>query len=353
MMEDNTKLAAYDYDLPRELIAQHPAARRDAARLLVLERRTGALQHEHFGSLPQLLTRGDLLVLNDTRVVPAKLLGRTATGGKLQALLVREREAGHWEALVKCGRRLREDEPLEFEGGQIAGRFVGLTPEGRHLIVLRSDGDLAQSIARLGRVPLPPYIRRDEGSPCTAEDRQRYQTVFARQPGAVAAPTAGLHFTSALLRQLQEAGVGIAFVTLHVGPGTFLPVRTERVAEHRMEAEQYEITPAAAVTIQDTKKQGGRIVAVGTTTCRVLETVARQSQHGAIEPRSWWTDLFIRPPFQFRCVDVLITNFHLPRTTLLMLVSALAGRGCVLHAYGEAVRLGYRFYSYGDAMLIL
>jgi len=332
----------FDYQLPKGLIAQHPVEPRDHARLMVLHRGSGTLEHRRFYELPRYLREGDVLVVNESKVFPARLLGRRSSGGKVELLLLRRLEGDLWEALARPGRRVRPGEKLYFGEG-VTGEVVERTEDGKR--VVKFSGDL-EALRRLGQVPLPPYIRR----PPVPEDEERYQTVYAKVEGSVAAPTAGLHFTEELLGKLREEGVRIVPVVLHVGPGTFRPVEGE-VSEHRMEPEYYEITGEAADAINEARGRGGRVVAVGTTSVRVLETVA--DEEGRVRPGRGLTELFIYPPYRFKAVDVLITNFHLPRSTLLMLVAAFAGRERVLEAYGEAVRLGYRFYSYGDAMLIL
>jgi S-adenosylmethionine:tRNA ribosyltransferase-isomerase len=366
--------ADFDYDLPPRLIAQHPPAERTAARMLVLDRAAAGCRHERFADLPAHLEPGDLAVFNDTRVFPARLRGRWSdTGGAVELLLLEpspeeepeeEGEQGDpgkvwgstlslWQVLCGSGRRARPGLRAFFGDGDLEAEIVRAPGEdGTATARLRGRRPLGELLARHGRTPLPPYIERK--SPAAEEeagDRLRYQTVYARRPGAVAAPTAGLHFTPEMLRRLAEKGVAVAFVTLHVGPGTFLPVRTERAEEHRMHAERYVVPPAAALAIRDCRRRGGRILAVGSTTVRALETMA--AEHGgravACAGRS---RLFIHPPYEFRFTDRMLTNFHLPRSTLLMMVAALAGRERVLDAYRQAVAAGYRFYSYGDCMLI-
>ncbi|HEY4574657.1 MAG TPA: tRNA preQ1(34) S-adenosylmethionine ribosyltransferase-isomerase QueA [Thermoanaerobaculia bacterium] len=338
----------FDYDLPASSIAQEPAPRGES-RLLVLDR-TGPERHARVRDLPRLLRPGDLLILNDTRVIPARLYGRSAGGGKMEILLVEPLGEREWDALVKPGRRARPGARFEIGEGLVA-EVIDKREDGRYR--LRFSEPVEPHLERLGHIPLPPYIHR----PDTPEDRERYQTVYARRPGAVAAPTAGLHFTEALLREIEAAGIEIARVTLHVGIGTFKPVSAERIEEHRMERERYEIGEETAEAIRRARAAGRRIVAVGTTVVRTLEGAALAGG-GEVPAGSGSTDLFIYPdspdspgcPFQV--VDALLTNFHLPRSTLLMLVSAFAGRERVLAAYAEAVREGYRFYSYGDAMLL-
>ncbi len=323
----------FDYELPEERIAQEPAPRGES-RLLVLDAE-GRQRHRQVRDLPTLLRPGDLLVLNDTRVIPARLYGHRGEG-KMEILLVEKLEDREWEALVRPGRRARPGTVIVFEG--LSAEVIDKR-EDRYR--LRFSEPVEPHLDRLGHIPLPPYIHR----PDEASDRDRYQTVFARTPGAIAAPTAGLHFSEKLLEEIAAAGIGIARVTLHVGIGTFKPVSAERVEDHQMDRERYEVGEETAEAIRRTRESGGRIVAVGTTVVRTLESSAGMAGSGA-------TELFITPGFRFRVVDVLLTNFHLPRSTLLMLVSALAGRERVLAAYEEAIREGYRFYSYGDAMLV-
>ncbi|HYO13884.1 MAG TPA: tRNA preQ1(34) S-adenosylmethionine ribosyltransferase-isomerase QueA [Thermoanaerobaculia bacterium] len=334
----------FDYELPPSSIAQEPAPRGES-RLLVLDCE-GPERHARVRDLPRLLRPGDLLVLNDTRVIPARLHGRRAGAGgaAMELLLLEKIGEREWDALVKPGRRARPGTVIELDAG-LAAEVVAKDPDGRHR--LRFSEPVEPHLDRLGHIPLPPYIHR----PDTPADRERYQTVYARAPGAVAAPTAGLHFTEELLREIEAAGVEIARVTLHVGIGTFRPVAAERIEEHRMDAERYEVSEDAAGALRRVRAAGGRVVAVGTTVVRTLEGAALAGG-GEVKPGSGATDLFITPGFRFRVADVLLTNFHLPRSTLLMLVSAFAGRERVLAAYEEAVGQGYRFYSYGDAMLV-
>jgi S-adenosylmethionine:tRNA ribosyltransferase-isomerase len=332
--------AAYDYPLPEERIAAHPARPRDSARLLVMRRDGSRIEHRGVRDLPDLLEPGDLLVVNETQVLPARLRGRHVRRDReVEILLIRETQPRHWLAWVRGARAIHPGDAIHFDCDVAA--TAG--PREGESIVLRFEGDLPALLAAAGHMPLPPYIRR----PDEPEDRDDYQTVFARIPGAVAAPTAGLHFTPELIARLQERGVAIARVLLHVGPGTFRPIRATDLRDHRVEAESFSIADDAAEAIAATRARGRRVVAVGTTTTRCLETFAG---HGA---REGWTDLTIVPPYRFRAIDALMTNFHLPRSSLLLLVSTFAGRERVLAAYAEAVREGYRFYSYGDAMLIL
>jgi S-adenosylmethionine:tRNA ribosyltransferase-isomerase len=337
----------FDYDLPPEAIAQHPAPRGES-RLLVLDRQ-GPDRHRRIRDLPGLLSLGDLLVLNNTRVIPARLFGRRLNpdgeeGGRIEVFLLQRTAAQEWEALARPGRRTRPGTEIAFETG-LTAEVVEKREDGRYRI--RFSEPVERHLDRLGHVPLPPYIQRPDAD----EDRERYQTVYASQPGAVAAPTAGLHFSTGLLDEIRRAGVESAEVTLHVGIGTFRPVSADRVEDHRMDSERYEIGEAAAAAIRRTRERGGRVVAVGTTVVRTLESAAREGG-GEVRPGSGSTELFITPGYELRAVDVLLTNFHLPRSTLLMLVSAFAGRERVLAAYAEAIREGYRFYSYGDAMLV-
>ncbi len=338
-----TRLVDFDYALPPDLIAQRPASPRDASRLLVLERATGRIAHRIFRGIGEFLRPGDVLVLNDTRVLPARLRGRRrGSGGAVEVLLLRPAADGAWESLVRPGRRIRPGTIVEVGPDASAVEIGERLPGGRRAVRVPSGEPMMDLMRRAGEAPLPPYIRRPVNDPGD------YQTVYARVDGAVAAPTAGLHFTPELLERLRDQGVEIVTLTLHVGPGTFQPVLVDDVREHRMEGEHYAITADAAGVIDACR---GRVVAVGTTAARALETVALPD--GRVSAGSGWTDLFILPGFQFRAVQALATNFHLPRTTLLMLVSAFAGREIILRAYAEAIRERYRFYSFGDAMLIL
>jgi S-adenosylmethionine:tRNA ribosyltransferase-isomerase len=337
------KLEELDYALPPELIAQEPAPERTAARLLVVERQREALAHETVAALPRLLRPGDVLVLNDARVVPARVHGRRPSGGRLELLLLEERDGGEWDALVRGSPRVGER--VHLAGA--TGTWTGALGDGRWRLRLEVDGPVSAWLERAGELPLPPYIRRPDGP--TAVDRERYQTTFARVPGAVAAPTAGLHFTPGLLAEAEQAGVAHATLTLHVGPGTFLPARGGDLETHRMTPERYELPAATVARIEATRGAGGRVVAVGTTTVRALESSAAD---GRLAAGSGEAALFIRPGHRFQVVDVLLTNLHLPGTPLLALVAAFAGRGLMAAAYAEAVRQRYRFYSYGDAMLI-
>jgi len=353
--ESDLEISDFDYDLPPDRIAQSPARPRDASRLLVLDRLSGAVAHHGFRDLPDLLEPGDLVVLNDTRVLPAAFTACRASGSRIEGCFLRVLEGGLWEVLLAGRGRLRRGEVLALSDAagsahaeiELVGRGEGGTwhvrpPAGIEAVAL---------LARIGRPPLPPYIRRGRpAAALTATDREDYQTVYARRDGAVAAPTAGLHFTPQVFERLQARGLSCAMITLHVGLGTFQPVRAGRLAEHRMHEEYFEIGAEAAGRVNRARAAGRRIVAVGTTTVRALETAAAE---GDLMAMRGWTRLFIRPPYEFRITGALLTNFHLPRTTLLALVAALAGRDRVLAVYEEAIRAGYRFYSYGDAMLIL
>jgi len=341
----------YDYELPKHLIAQSPLPNRADARLMVVNRATGEIEHRHVRDLPELLRPGDALVLNNTKVVPARLVGyRTATGGRWEGLFVEADASGVWHVIGKTRGKLQPGESItlvNLQGRDDIRLFViGRIAEGGWLVSPDTAEDSWEVLNRVGRVPLPPYIR---GGQMLEEDRNRYQTVYAEVPGSVAAPTAGLHFTQGLLRKLKEAGIEICYLTLHVGLGTFVPIKTSRIEEHRMHAEWGTISEEVVERLKQIRSSGGRIVAVGTTVTRLLEKAALDGELKAFSGR---TDLFIRPPYQFRAVDVLMTNFHLPRTTLLVLVRTFGGDNLIKRAYEEAIRESYRFYSYGDAMLI-
>jgi S-adenosylmethionine:tRNA ribosyltransferase-isomerase len=344
-----TDISLFDYRLPPALIAQAPASPRDASRLLRLDRRTGRLEDRRFHELPGLLRPGDCLVWNDSRVIPARLRVTLPDGGPPgEVLLLREVGPSRWEAMVRPGRRFRPGVKLELAGGAAGAVVLARTPAGTRVLAIEAEGPVIELLERHGLPPLPPYILRHRAP--DAEDRQRYQTVYARDPGSVAAPTAGLHVTSELIARLRERAVQIHAITLHVGPGTFRPMAAQTVEEHRMDGERVTVPRATAEAVSRAKAEGRRVVAVGTTTTRALEWAAAAGR--AAEGVSGTADLFIRPGHRFRVVDVLVTNFHLPRSTLLVLVSALAGRETILAAYAHAVRERYRFYSYGDAMLI-
>jgi S-adenosylmethionine:tRNA ribosyltransferase-isomerase len=343
-----TRTSHYDYDLPPGHIAQHPSERRELSRLLVVDRRTGRLSDRIFADIADLISPGDVLVVNETRVFPARLRGRREGGGAAEVLLLQPRSEGDsiWTALVRPGSRLKPGRRVEISP-ELAVEILDTTPGGERVVRLVTELPVSDAVGRFGEVPLPPYLQRD----ATDADRERYQTVYATRSGSVAAPTAGLHFTPALLDQLQSAGVGIARLVLHVGVGTFRPVEADDPAEHGMHSEWFHVSPEAASEINQRRSAGGAIWAVGTTSVRTLESVA--TEDGLVQSGEGWTDIFIRPPYRFRAVDRMITNFHLPRSTLLMLVAAFAGYDLVMEAYGKAVADGYRFYSYGDAMAIL
>ena len=347
------KTADFDFELPPELIAQHPAQRREQARMLVVRRREGTLEHRHFFDLPQYLNQGDLLVVNNTRVIPARVFGKKpVTGGKVEILLLEEIRPGTWDILLHASRRPKVGALLTLGEGQAVAVLLSDGAKGRATIKIECARPWLEVLEEIGIPPLPPYIaRKQETAAQLAEDRSRYQTVYAREPGAVAAPTAGLHFTDEIFQTLEKQGVRKTEVTLHVGLGTFRPVDAENVEEHRMEPERYTIPEETAKRIEETKKAGGRVVAVGSTSVRTLETAV--AEHGRVIPCSGRSSLFIYPPYPFKVVDAMLTNFHLPKSTLIMMICALAGRDLILRAYEEAVKEKYRFYSYGDCMLIL
>ncbi|MCI8831991.1 MAG: tRNA preQ1(34) S-adenosylmethionine ribosyltransferase-isomerase QueA [Lachnospiraceae bacterium] len=333
------------FDLPQELIAQDPLEDRSASRLLVLDKETGEVTHRHFRDIKEYLKPGDCLVINDTKVIPARLLGtKKDTGAKIEVLLLKRREDDIWETLVKPGKKARPGAELEFGEGLLKATVVEVADEGNRLIRFHYDGIFEEILDQLGQMPLPPYITHQ------LKDKNRYQTVYAKHQGSAAAPTAGLHFTKELLAEIKELGVEIAHVTLHVGLGTFRPVKTENVLDHHMHSEFYMVEESEAQKVNKAKTSGGRIICVGTTSCRTIESAA--GEDGLLKAGSGWTEIFIYPGYQFKLLDCLITNFHLPESTLVMLVSALAGRERVLSAYGEAVKERYRFFSFGDAMLI-
>ena len=333
------------YDLPEELIAQTPLERRDGSRLMVLSKNTGEIEHRHFYDLPEYLQPGDTLVLNDSRVLPARLLGhRVPTMGAVEVLLLRDKGDGVWECLTKPGRKTHTGTELSFGDDELTATVVGEVDDGNKLVQFHYKGIFLEVLERLGQMPLPPYIHEQ------LQDPERYQTVYSRANGSAAAPTAGLHFTKELLEKLQAQGVNLAYVTLHVGLGTFRPVSVDNILDHKMHSEHYHMPKETADAINETKKNGGRVIAVGTTSCRTIESVAKKC--GKICEDDDWTDIFIYPGFEFKGLDALITNFHLPESTLIMLVSALAGREHILNAYNTAVKERYRFFSFGDAMFI-
>lgn len=340
------KLSDFNYNLPEELIAQDPLEKRDNSRLMVLHRETGELEHKHFYDVIDYLNPGDCLVVNNTKVIPARLMGvKEETGASIEVLLLKRKEEKVWETLVKPGKKARVGARISFGDGLLVGEVIDVVEEGNRLIRFEYDGIFEEILDRLGQMPLPPYITHQ------LQDKNRYQTVYAKYDGSAAAPTAGLHFTEELLQKIQDKGVQIAKVTLHVGLGTFRPVKEENVLDHHMHSEFYIVDEEAAKIINETKANGGRVISVGTTSTRTLETVAEPDGH--IPVKSGWTDIFIYPGYRFKAVDCLITNFHLPESTLIMLVSALADRETILHAYETAVEEKYRFFSFGDAMLIL
>lgn len=333
------------YDLPQELIAQDPLEDRSGSRMLVLGKEDGSIRHEIFRSITHYLHAGDCLVINNTKVIPARLFGeREETGAAIEILLLRRRENDIWETLVKPGKKAKTGTKIVFGGGLLTGEVVDVVEDGNRLIQFTYEGIFEEILDRLGQMPLPPYITH------TLKDKNRYQTVYAKYDGSAAAPTAGLHFTPELLDEIRAMGVKIAEVTLHVGLGTFRPVKAAQVQDHHMHSEYYEVTAEAAACINGTKQSGGRVVAVGTTSCRTLESAA--AEDGSLTAKSGWTDIFIYPGYKFKVIDALVTNFHLPESTLVMLVSALAGRDHIMNAYAEAVKERYRFFSFGDAMLI-
>ena len=333
------------YDLPEELIAQTPLQQRDSSRLLVLDRQSGNVTHRHFYDIIKYLQPGDCLVMNDSRVLPARLLGHRPTGGAVEVLLLRDLGDKKWECLCKPGRKMQVGNEVIFGNGELTAVVTDVQDDGNRIIEFRYEGIFLEVLERLGKMPLPPYIKAE------LQDQERYQTVYSRAVGSAAAPTAGLHFTNELLEQIRTKGIKTAFVTLHVGLGTFRPVKAETISEHHMHSELCMIGAETAEILNETKKQGGRIICVGTTSCRTLESLVNDD--GFFEPKSKWTEIFIYPGYQFKAMQGLITNFHLPESTLVMLVSAFAGRENVLAAYNEAVSEKYRFFSFGDAMCIL
>ena len=334
------------FDLPQELIAQDPLEDRSASRLLVLDKESGEITHRHFRDITEYLKPGDCLVINDTKVIPARLFGiKEGTGAKIEVLLLKRRENDIWETLVKPGKKARPGTRLEFGDGLLKAEVIGVEDEGNRLIQFHYDGIFEEILDQLGQMPLPPYITHQ------LKDKNRYQTVYAKHDGSAAAPTAGLHFTKELLAQIEDMGVTIAHVTLHVGLGTFRPVKVENVLDHHMHSEFYVVEEEEAEKINKAKAAGGRVICVGTTSCRTLESAT--GEDGILKAGSGWTDIFIYPGYRFKILDALITNFHLPESTLVMLVSALAGREHVLNAYQKAIEEKYRFFSFGDAMLIL
>ena len=339
------KTSDFWYDLPEELIAQTPLQKRDSSRLLVLSRETGEIKHQHFYDIIDYLNPGDCLVMNDSRVLPARLLGHRPTGGAAELLLLRDLGDKKWECLAKPGRKLQAGQDVIFGNGELTATVVSVKEDGNRVVEFHYEGIFLEVLERLGKMPLPPYIKAE------LQDQERYQTVYSKAVGSAAAPTAGLHFTNDLLDRIREKGVKTAFVTLHVGLGTFRPVKAEEITEHHMHSELCMISADTAQILNETKAAGGRVICVGTTSCRTLESLVNDD--GSFEAKSRWTEIFIYPGYQFKAMDGLITNFHLPESTLVMLVSAFADREKILNAYNIAVQEKYRFFSFGDAMTIL
>ena len=340
------KRTDFYYELPEELIAQDPLEDRSSSRLLVLDRKSGAVSHHVFRKITEYLKEGDCLVINDTKVIPARLIGsKIGTGARIEVLLLKRKENNIWETLVKPGKKMKAGAKISFGDGLLTGEVIDIVEEGNRLIRFSFEGIFEEILDQLGQMPLPPYITHQ------LQDKNRYQTVYAKHTGSAAAPTAGLHFTPELLRAIEERGIEIAKVTLHVGLGTFRPVKVDEITDHHMHSEFYQIDEEAAKKINRAKETGNRVICVGTTSCRTIESAADESGH--LKAKSGWTDIFIYPGYEFRALDGLITNFHLPESTLIMLVSALAGRENVLAAYEEAVKERYRFFSFGDAMLVI
>jgi S-adenosylmethionine:tRNA ribosyltransferase-isomerase len=339
------KVEDFNFDLPEELIAQHPLEKRDSSRLLVLDKKTGDIEHRHFADLPRFLKKGDVLVLNDTRVIPARLLGiKEDTEGKIEFLLLNRKMLDTYECLAKPGKRARKGAKFTFGDGLLKAEVLEVLENGNRIVKFSYDGVFEEILDRLGEMPLPPYIKEK------LQDRERYQTVYSREEGSAAAPTAGLHFTKELLDQIHQMGVETAFLTLHVGLGTFRPVKVESVENHDMHEEYYSLDEKNATLINQAKKEGRRVISVGTTSTRTLETIA--DENGFVREASGYTKIFIYPGYKFKCIDCLITNFHLPESTLIMLVSALASQEHVMNAYKVAVQERYRFFSFGDSMFI-
>ena len=338
------KTSDFWYDLPEELIAQTPLEQRDSSRLMVLDKETGNVSHKHFYDIIDYLQPGDCLVMNDSRVLPARLLGHRPTGGAVEVLLLRDLGDKKWECLCKPGRKMQVGSEVIFGNGELTATVTAVQEDGNRVVEFHYEGIFLEVLERLGKMPLPPYIKAE------LQDQERYQTVYSREVGSAAAPTAGLHFTKDLLEKIRQNGINTAFVTLHVGLGTFRPVKADNILEHHMHAELCMISEETAKILNETKANGGRIICVGTTSCRTLESLVNDD--GSFEPKSKWTEIFIYPGYHFKAMQALITNFHLPESTLVMLVSAFADREKVLNAYQEAVRERYRFFSFGDAMFI-
>ncbi len=344
-MQTNFKTKDFWYELPEELIAQTPLEKRDSSRLMVLDRVTGEVNHKHFYDILDYLNPGDCLVMNDSRVLPARLLGHRPTGGAVEVLLLRDLGNKRWECLCKPGRKMQEGHEVVFGNGELTAKVAEVLEDGNRVVEFRYEGIFLEVLERLGKMPLPPYIKEE------LQNQERYQTVYSREVGSAAAPTAGLHFTQELLDKIRAKGVKTAFVTLHVGLGTFRPVKAENILEHHMHSELCMLSEETANILNETKAAGGRVICVGTTSCRTLESLVNED--GSFEAKSKWTEIFIYPGYTFKAMDGLITNFHLPESTLVMLVSAFAGREHVLAAYEQAVKERYRFFSFGDAMCIL
>ena len=338
------KKSDFSFDLPQELIAQTPIPQRDHSRLMILDKQTGETEDRHFYDLPDYLNPGDCLVLNDSRVLPARLLGIRSTGGAIELLLLKDLGENNWECLCRPGKKIREGTELQFGDGKLSAKVLEITDGGNRIVHFSYEGIFLEILEELGRMPLPPYITAELNEP------ERYQTVYSKVLGSAAAPTAGLHFTQELLKQIEGKGVIVSYLTLHVGLGTFRPVKEEDIEDHLMHSEFCTVPDQTAEAVNAARRRGNRVIAVGTTSCRTLESFA--GEDGILKAGSRWTDIFIYPGYAFRCVDALVTNFHLPESTLIMLVSALAGRENVLGAYQKAIDLRYRFFSFGDAMLI-
>ena len=339
------KVSDFDFYLPEELIAQHPLEKRDESRLMVLDKKTGEIEHNRFYDIIDYLNKGDTLVLNNTRVMPARLIGeKENTGGKIEFLLLKRVEGDKWECLAKPGKSAREGRRFTFGNGILKAEVIEVLENGNRIVEFYYDGIFEQVLDSLGEMPLPPYIHEK------LEDKERYQTVYSKEKGSAAAPTAGLHFTKELLKKIEDKGVNIVYLTLHVGLGTFRPVKVENIENHNMHSEFYMLSKESAEVINETKKRGNRVISVGTTSTRTLETIG--DENGMVKEQSGWTNIFIYPGYKFKVVDNLITNFHLPESTLIMLVSTLAGKENVMNAYNIAVKEKYRFFSFGDAMFI-
>lgn len=339
------KKSDFNFYLPEDLIAQTPLEKRDNSRLLHLDKITGTTEHKHFYEIKDYLRQGDCLVLNDSRVLPARLIGCRPTGGSVELVLLKDLGGGKWECLSRPGRKTKPGQEIIFGDGELTATVDSVTDGGNRIVKFNYNGVFLEVLERLGKMPLPPYIKEE------LQDSERYQTVYSREPGSAAAPTAGLHFTNELLHEIRDMGVNVCFVTLHVGLGTFRPVKADNIEDHDMHSEFCIVPEETAEVINSTKKNGGRVICVGTTSCRTIESFANAD--GTMNPTSGWTNIFIYPGYRFKCVDGLITNFHLPESTLIMLVSAMAGRENVLNAYEQAVKERYRFFSFGDAMIII